>query len=176
MEKMSEANSTCGAKLLLDCNARWCDEQIMAWGIMEYPDLEAVQNATSELERINWFRYVDSQTFLGLPIQVADRADFDAPAAVYNLAIIRNVSTESMAIIPENDRARLLEEVSRSLESHGGKTLITCDIDWSNSESTMFLAQSFPSFEALQAHTRDFSKLGLNRYVNARVILGTKMQ
>jgi hypothetical protein len=54
-----------GAKAHIFCNARWADESIFTWGVMEYPSIEAYQQKVAELEQMQWWRYVVTKTILG---------------------------------------------------------------------------------------------------------------
>jgi hypothetical protein len=63
--KLAEARQSVGAKVLISCDSSWNSEQWLFWGVEEFPSLEAVQEFTSRLMEMNWFRYVDSDVLLG---------------------------------------------------------------------------------------------------------------
>ena len=63
--KVEEVDKRAGAKWHFACNSRWADEQIMDWGVIEYPDMEAYQKKVEELEELNWWRYFSAKTILG---------------------------------------------------------------------------------------------------------------
>jgi len=46
-------------------DASWSSEQWSFFGIEEFPDIEAVQKHTENLNAIEWFRYIDSESVLG---------------------------------------------------------------------------------------------------------------
>jgi hypothetical protein len=52
--KVEEVDKHAGAKWHFACNSRWADEEIMDWGVIEYPDMEAYQKKVEELEELNW--------------------------------------------------------------------------------------------------------------------------
>ena len=54
-----------GGKRLVLCESAWANEQWQAFGVEEFPDLEAVQKHTQILNDLNWFRYLESRTLLG---------------------------------------------------------------------------------------------------------------
>ncbi len=65
MSKGKGAFEQVGAKVLVICNSAWSDEQWPAFGVEEYPDIEAVHKHAQLLQELNWFRYIDSSTTLG---------------------------------------------------------------------------------------------------------------
>ena len=67
--KVVDALKQVGGKEVIFCNSTWNSEQWWAWGVEEFPDIEAVQQHTKLLEELNWMRYVESETLLGTAVQ-----------------------------------------------------------------------------------------------------------
>lgn len=65
MSKVEDVDKRAGAKWLVLCDSRWADEEIFAWAVLEYPDMEAYQKKAAELEALNWWRYFSAKTILG---------------------------------------------------------------------------------------------------------------
>lgn len=63
--KIGEIDKRVGAKNLIVCNSRWADEETVVWGVTEYPDMDACQEATEQVEKIEVFRYFSAKTILG---------------------------------------------------------------------------------------------------------------
>ncbi len=63
--KLEQAIEQVGGKLVLGCYSGWASEQWQAFGVEEYPNIEAVQQLTALHHEMNWFRYIDSMTLLG---------------------------------------------------------------------------------------------------------------
>jgi hypothetical protein len=63
--QVDESFTAVGGKSVLFCNSAWSSEAWMAFGVEEYPSLEAVQKHADDLLRLNWFHYVESQSSLG---------------------------------------------------------------------------------------------------------------
>lgn len=59
-----------GGKWLLTCSARWADESLMGWGVLEYPSMEAYLQKVDELEAIGWWRYFEAKTILGTHVDM----------------------------------------------------------------------------------------------------------
>ena len=57
----------CG-KEIISCFSGWNSEQWLGWGVEQFPNIEAVQKHNTLLVGINWFRYVDSVTYLGTEV------------------------------------------------------------------------------------------------------------
>jgi len=63
--KVVEIDKRAGITPHISCNSRWADEEIMLWGVAEYPSMEAYQQKVAELEAIEWWRYFSGRTILG---------------------------------------------------------------------------------------------------------------
>ena len=65
MAQVEEALTQAGGKQVLACNSTWSNEQWIAFGVEEFPDIEAVHKYTQLLSEMNWFRYIFSTSTLG---------------------------------------------------------------------------------------------------------------
>ena len=65
MAKVDESREKVGGKIVVTCDSSWSSEQWPAFGVEEFPDIEAVQKHAQELNELNWFRYVETMTILG---------------------------------------------------------------------------------------------------------------
>ena len=63
--KVAASLEKAGGKTVISCDTSWSSEQWPFFGVEEYPDIEAVQKHAEELQKLNWFRYCESMTFLG---------------------------------------------------------------------------------------------------------------
>lgn len=63
--KVQEVDGRAGATFHIFCNSRWADEEVMLWGVIEYPSMEAYQQKAAELEAMDWWRYASTKTILG---------------------------------------------------------------------------------------------------------------
>ena len=70
--KVEEIDRAAGAVWQIACNARWADEEIFDWGVIEYPDLDAYQAKVAQLEELQWWRYFTARTVLGTKIEDDD--------------------------------------------------------------------------------------------------------
>jgi uncharacterized protein DUF6616 len=63
--KVQQALEQVGGKSVVACDSSWTSEQWLFFGVEEFPDIEAVQSYSEALNKLNWFRYIESMTLLG---------------------------------------------------------------------------------------------------------------
>lgn len=63
--KLEKALEEVGGKMVVFCDSAWSSEQWQAFGVEEYPNIEALQKLTAIHEEIQHFRYLESMTVLG---------------------------------------------------------------------------------------------------------------
>lgn len=69
------------------------------------------------------------------------------------------------------------QEMAKELRvKFGIKTINTSKCLWSNEEWFEFGIEEFPNIEAVQEYSEQLSKLGMYRYFEAKVLLGTPIE
>ena len=68
LSQVMAALNTAGGKELVMCSAAWSNERWPFFGVEEFPDLEAVQRHEQILTDLNWARYIESRTTLGIEL------------------------------------------------------------------------------------------------------------
>ena len=58
-----------GGQWILRCWSSWANEEYRGWGVNEYPNLEAAVKDGENLRKLEWRRYVESESMLGLPFE-----------------------------------------------------------------------------------------------------------
>jgi hypothetical protein len=66
--KLAEALKKVGGKEVVLCFSGWNSEQYLGWGVEQFPNIEAVQKHHTLLVGLNWFRYAESNSYLGTEI------------------------------------------------------------------------------------------------------------
>jgi hypothetical protein len=61
----------------------------------------------------------------------------------------------------------------RTMEQHGGRTVLACDCFWSTEDWLLFGVEEYPNIEAVQASTRALREMGWFKYFESRIVLGT---
>jgi hypothetical protein len=59
-----------GGKAVVLCESGWSNEQWQAFGVEEFPDIEAVQKHTKLLNELNWNRYMTGVSSLGTKFEM----------------------------------------------------------------------------------------------------------
>lgn len=59
-----------GGKWIAFCDCYWSNDEWVWFGVMEFPDIEAVQKHTKFIEELEQFRYVESKSYLGTLTQL----------------------------------------------------------------------------------------------------------
>jgi hypothetical protein len=65
LAKINESLEAAGGKRIVACQTAWSSEQWQYVGVEEFPDIEAVQKHTADLEELGHFRYLESASILG---------------------------------------------------------------------------------------------------------------
>ncbi len=163
-----------GGRAVLTCKSRWCSEAVAVWGVMDYPNIQAVQQATDIFEKRNSFRYAETETYLGAGGE-SFAESVDIPDAIYQLFMIRNVNNEPWAALSKEKQDEIFGCMTESIEKHGGKPMFWSSISWSNEEYENFGVIAWPDVEAVQGHFAVLDEIGWHRYHYARTILGMKV-
>jgi len=50
------------------CTSYWANEACLAWGVNAYPDLDAALMDGENLRKMDWGRYLETETILGISI------------------------------------------------------------------------------------------------------------
>jgi hypothetical protein len=58
-----------GGKWLIHCNCYWANEEWLWFGVMEFPDIAAVQQHSKFIEELEQIRYVESKSYLGSRVE-----------------------------------------------------------------------------------------------------------
>ena len=65
-EQNQESLKQVGGESIMMCMSVWASEEWLGWGVEKYPNIEAVQKHTENLFNLNWFEYIESNTYLGV--------------------------------------------------------------------------------------------------------------
>jgi len=63
--RVQEALKKVKGKDVISCFSGWNSEQFLGWGVEQFPSIEAAQKYHALLVAMNWFRYVQSNSYLG---------------------------------------------------------------------------------------------------------------
>ncbi len=54
-----------GGQWIARCDCYWANEEWVQFGVMEFPDIEAVPKHAKFIESLEQFRYIESKSYLG---------------------------------------------------------------------------------------------------------------
>jgi hypothetical protein len=66
LQKVDAARAAVGGRQVLLCDSAWASEEWQGFGIEVYPNVEALQEHSRLLLEIGWYRYIQSETVLGI--------------------------------------------------------------------------------------------------------------
>ena len=67
--QLAKALKKVGGQEVVLCFSGWNSEQYLGWGVEKFPNIEAVQKHHALLVDLGWFRYADSNSYLGTEIK-----------------------------------------------------------------------------------------------------------
>ena len=67
-KQLAKALKKVGGKEIVECFSGWNSEQYLGWGVERFPNIEAVQKHHALLVDLNWFRYAESNSYLGTEV------------------------------------------------------------------------------------------------------------
>ncbi len=65
LDRIASTLEQVGGKSLMLCQATWAGDQYVAFGLEEYPSIEAVQKHEELIAEIGWPRYRQARSVLG---------------------------------------------------------------------------------------------------------------
>ena len=68
--KLSDSLKEAGAEVMIICDASWSTEPWQAFGLIKFPNIEAIQKHREDTNKMDWPRYVDAMSILGTELQV----------------------------------------------------------------------------------------------------------
>ncbi len=68
MEKHNALHKEHASQVMLSCDSTWCNEAYPMFGISAYPSVEANMKIMAGLNELGWPGYLESITYLGLPM------------------------------------------------------------------------------------------------------------
>jgi hypothetical protein len=159
------------ARVLVDANALWSGYGVASFGAELYPDIEALQHHTASLEKMDWFRYVDSETFVGT-VQIANAPVYENP--VFQLQFIRGLKELAWTLSPERVQSEQRRNAA-SAEALGVRRVLRLDTRWSREGYMWVQILEWPDMEALMKHIAFEEQQDWPRGVDQTHILGVKM-
>jgi hypothetical protein len=169
--KISNCLAQNGAKSLLTAVSLWADEKWAAFGIEEFPDIEAVMKHSQALNELQWCRYIKCRSSLGTLIW--PESNLTIPEApLYRLAQFK--MNEVWYHLSDAEKKAWDEKNEQAYNQVGAQIICGCDTSWSNEEWGAWVLETYPSLEAAYKHTMVLGNQGWYQYAKAISVLGVK--
>lgn len=65
LAKMNQARKDVGGETVSSYNIHWSNDGAFGFGVEKFPNIEAVQKHSQLLDELDWFRYLEVESFLG---------------------------------------------------------------------------------------------------------------
>lgn len=168
--QVAAARQACGGRLLVSAVARWSGYGVYGFGAEVFPDLASLQKHTAALEELNWYRYVESESFIGTPLIMSD-STYENP--IYQLQLIRG-PREACYAMPEEQLNAEFKRIFASVEEQGMRRILRLDCRWSREDLRLIQLHEWPSLEAQMRHTVFEEQAEWPRLFDQTHILGVK--
>jgi hypothetical protein len=66
--QVQESLKKVGGEMIMARACVWASEEWIAWGVEKYPDATAAEMHALTLYAINWYRYIESKSYLGVEL------------------------------------------------------------------------------------------------------------
>jgi hypothetical protein len=169
LAQVDAARRECGGRLLVDAAARWSGYGVYGFGVEVFPDIESLQGHTEELEKLDWFDFIESESFVGTP-WLLEEPQYENP--IYQLQLIRGL-TDAAVADPEGTKAALARSVG-SADTSGIRRLLRLNCRWSREDYMLIQLFEWPDLAAQMKYTAAEEAMDWPRLVNQTHILGVK--
>lgn len=163
---------TVGGRHVVLCHSAWSNEQWIGFGIEEYPDVEAVQKYTEVLLAVDWYRYVDGVSLLGIREDTTQEITSTGP--IYKLWMA--TAREAYYRLSDGERRTIGDRRREVHEGLNRRDVLSCQSAWASEQWTMFGLEEFADVETAQKKSQGFVELNHYRYFDITSILGTKWE
>lgn len=65
LERVEQVRKDVGGETVVIYDLRWSGDGTGSFGVEKFPNIEAVQEHARLLDKLNWNRYVEAESFLG---------------------------------------------------------------------------------------------------------------
>lgn len=175
--EMDQRQRELGIHDLFNAQMAWSNEKYEYFGIEYYPNMRAVQEYTRCLMDLGFFQYVDSESFLGLPMDgTYPNFNLEPPPAAGEQPIYRLYFSRLSDYALELPREELEVIYGRNTDYQnmaGIKPLLNAYVTWNNEEWEYFGIERFPNLETMIRYSQFMTDTGWYRIIHARSYLGT---
>lgn len=166
-----------GARVLLAADMAWSNREYDAFGIEEYPSLDALIEYHDYLREVNWNRYVFSKTYLGWMLDDSGRPlAFQMPLPVDpdTQPIYKAYLARPTPMYYENKKAAdaLNRRINDEAVQAGMAEIMSAYSRANNEEWMIFGLERYPNLDVINHKYWQMEQQGWSRYMQASSYLG----
>jgi hypothetical protein len=175
----SELIEAAGIRQLLLADMAWSGSQYESFGVELAPSLDALQTYTTGLRDLGLRQYVQSESFLGIPLdETANQIDppagpCEGDSPVYRVYLSR--LTAKGYTLTTDELNQINAWANQGARSEGGQLLVSAYCRWNNEQWEYFGVERFPCIEALLRYTQYLSVSNWYSIWRSRSHLGTAL-
>lgn len=165
-----------GIRDLFNAQMTWSNEQFESFGVEFYPSLEAAQAYTRCLFDLGYYKLIDSESYLGLPMDNTFPDFTLQPPTPGENPVYRAYLTHETAFARQMEPQELemkYRQTSDAFRSAGGTPILSAYMRWNNEGYEYFGVERYPNLEALIGYTQFLSSNDWYRIMESRSFLGT---
>jgi len=171
LAELAETRQQAGARLLVNAAAAWSRYEIDRFGAEVFTGIESLKKYTAALDKIDWFRYVESETFIGTPL-ILNEPTYENP--IYVLQLIRGIR-EAGYTLTESERESRFQQIVASADALGVRRILRMTCRWAREDYGMVQVHEWPSLDALMQQVAFEQEIEWPRYFSQENILGVKI-
>lgn len=171
LAELAETRQQAGARLLVNAAAAWSRYEIDRFGAEVFTGIESLKKYTAALDKIDWFRYVESETFIGTPL-ILNEPTYENP--IYVLQLIRGIR-EAGYTLTESERESRFQQIIASADALGVHRILRMTCRWAREDYGMVQVHEWPSLDALMRQVAFEQEMEWPRYFSQENILGVKI-
>lgn len=171
LAELAETRQQAGARLLVNAAAAWSRYEIDRFGAEVFTGIESLKKYTAALDKIDWFRYVESETFIGTPL-ILNEPTYENP--IYVLQLIRGIR-EAGYTLTESERESRFQQIIASADALGVHRILRMTCRWAREDYGMVQVHEWPSLDALMQQVAFEQEMEWPRYFSQENILGVKI-
>ena len=170
-KKSAESLASVGGETVLKLDTQWSNEKWQKAGVIKYPSMQALQTHTKNLEKVEWFRFHEAETLLGV---VLFDEDIEMPNPIY---VMWRLNVRPTLYDLSEEKVQQMQKVrDESLARVGAKKVLQLDTRWSNEKWQFAGVMKYPSLGALQTFTKSLKDVGWFRAVETETLPGIEQK
>lgn len=177
MQKHHEYMAQVGGRSLLDADMSWSSEEFDAFGVEEFPNLEALIQFHDCLKQLHWFDYIASKTHLGFNMDMeGNPVPFVPPPPlepgtkpIFKVWLMRPTALYHDDV---EGRNAVIAKFQEAAKKAGVEQILSVYSRFNNEEYQVFGLERYPNLQAFAEKQYIQEMAGWYKYVQGISFLG----